>query len=236
MLVAVVIILGLSFGNTSAASPWDEIRSLIASLQEQVAQLFTRTDNLAIKDTDLQNQIDSIELLPGPPGPEGPQGKSGVSLHLIDGDGQDLGVLIDSGAQGKERIYTTYFPEAGVKLRFHEHYPPDVESFFVTVEPDNNTTLFLSSDCSGTPYAAVSNWPNNLTRVGTSTPPITETPTYYKNTSGAEEDNEFHSLIGSSGVCVSTSSNNFFVPGSTLEEVTLPFAEPVAWPLEIVVQ
>ncbi len=219
--LAVVVVVGLSFRSTAAANPWDEIKAAIASLQAQVAQLFTRTDNLAAKDIDLQNQIDS-----------------GASLRLIDGGGQDLGILIDSDTLGnrKERIYTSYFPQVGVKIRFAEHYTPGAGSFFVTVEPDNNTALFLSSDCSGAPYATVPNWPNSLTRVGTSTPPIIGTPTYYKNTSGVEEENEFHSLIGSSGICVSTSSNNFFVPGSALEKITLPFTEPVAWPLEIVVQ
>ncbi|MBI2045114.1 collagen-like protein [Candidatus Pacearchaeota archaeon] len=55
--------------QTAINALWDEI----FNLKNQVANLFTKTD-------DLQQQIDNIELIPGPqgePGPIGPQGLQG---------------------------------------------------------------------------------------------------------------------------------------------------------------
>src|SRR5215213_7331507 len=62
----------------------------ITELQNQVAQL--------------KQQIASISLIPGPQGPAGPKGDTGepgapgsgagASVHLYDGNGQDLGVFV----------------------------------------------------------------------------------------------------------------------------------------------
>ena len=58
------------------------IQSVVETIQEQITSIFTAID-------DLQLQIDTIELTPGPEGPPGP------TLKVFDNEGTEIGYLLD---------------------------------------------------------------------------------------------------------------------------------------------
>lgn len=95
--VVLLLVFLLTVGIVSRAraangNPWGEIQAAIANLQQQLAELGQdilglqeEVSNIQDMDAELQNQIDQIELTPGPtgpPGPQGPQGEPGLGGSL----------------------------------------------------------------------------------------------------------------------------------------------------------
>jgi hypothetical protein len=87
-----IILLGgsivLAEPPTDSGQLWSaitELQSNVANLQIDTGSIWTEITNLQNKDIDLQNQIDTIELTPGPQGPQGEQGSQGepgATLHF----------------------------------------------------------------------------------------------------------------------------------------------------------
>jgi len=187
-------------------------------------------------------------------GPPGPQGPAGQNLHLFDANGQDLGILVDAEiyfeAELLERLksnlpltpslpagsipptvlekklFKTYLSTLGVSPLIMERSRSETAEI---VSPLSGGIVFEEMDCTGTAFSLdrtdrVAIAPNMLIRAAG--------PRYFKFgvRMGALNGQSFlPETIGQPCMNTATSTAN----GIQLEEVTLPFTEPIAWPLEI---
>ena len=173
-------------------------------------------------------------------GPTGPQGPSGNTLHLYDANGQDLGILLMSkfcNGSNDIQMHNVFLPALGLIFYVFETgeysaigVPPPHTAFIsgrecssgVDIRNGNETTWFSGQDCIGTASAGV---PNRYSLIKNNF------VNYYRFNSGIF-DTMASSVRNSDGVC-----SNYETPFSRyalpLEEVTLPFTEPLAWPLRI---
>ncbi len=74
--------------NSAGYSPWYQLWKAIWKLQAEVSKLWNAI-------VGLQNQINNIQLIPGPPGPEGPLGEQGAP-----GPQGEQGLQGPEGSQG----------------------------------------------------------------------------------------------------------------------------------------
>ena len=128
--------------------------------------------------TDLKNQINTIELIPGPqgaqglPGPQGPEGpsNSGNSFVLTDANGDFLGDVITIESQDKVKVRVPFFLSDGTKI--HSLVTFSTSNFEIM---DNSvpyhvaghvnspqgyyvpSIVYTTNDCSGTPYISGEN-------------------------------------------------------------------------------
>jgi len=198
--------------------------------------------------SDLQNQINIIELTPGPQGPAGPQGpqgekgepgtdgqdgaqglpgKDGLSVHLFDGNNQDLGILLDADLYngGITRQFRTYLPDENVIVSFFlTHQQRKVQFADGGV---SSGIFFEGLNCTGNPsFRIPHSSPHMVYRM------ISETisPRYF--TFLNDEGDILTKSYFDGAIC-----QNFVSPqlqyGYALREISIPFTEPIAWPLEI---
>lgn len=174
----------------------------------------------------LQEQIDDIELIPGPPGQQGEPGPIGPSLKVVDDNDQDLGLLVnvDANANTSARYFTTYISESDFLIRFKQ--AKTIDNFTIKVTIRQEAVYYLEPNCNGNPYARNSYF----------------SPSGFKSYSG----NRFFRYTDDTGASLQSESylrENGCINGvysDTLlylvEEITPPFSYPVSGPLRIVEQ
>ena len=144
----------------------------------------------------------------------------GTSLHLVDANGQDLGIplSVERGA----RRFTTYLPNEGVVLQIVGHGRKEGG----TRIEETDGIRFLKLDCQGDPYTRMDGSPPAIMKGG---------HRYFKFVIGPKiEGAQVLSILSSStDGCVNSSHYEDIFP---LEEITFPFTEPLAWPLQIVTE
>lgn len=182
--------------------------------------------------TNLQEQIANIQLIPGPIGPQGPQGDVGLvgpqgeqgphgeigpagsQLHLFDANGQDLGILIN--AEANASYFRTYIPTEFVFLNFDQSR----NSSSISVTP-TGTIYFHLENCIGTPYAGGPGNPHGA---------ILTHGRLFKYT----DDSIVYGPVSVSVLEPDGCHNQQFGAGGyPLQEISLPFSLPLAWPLEV---
>lgn len=157
------------------------------------------------------------EGIKGDSGIDGKDGADGANLHLFDANGQDLGIYIGFEAGG-DATHKTYVPALHAFLEFYVRNLTSGAT--VTVEPRGGV-FYMQSNCEGVVYITDEKIPNMLLR---------DENKFFVVTSDAPTSQTLKSEWHDSG-CVNT---NIFLNGLyRVEEVTLPFSYPPAFPLEV---
>ena len=158
----------------------------------------------------------------GLPGPKGDKGDSGQEFHLLDANDQDLGIAVSGSG--------TYVPSLGVFAGFLANSRTrDVQMSVVQL---NGGIFFVDNNCTSQAFI--------MDRADRSPPALMSlikstgvSPRYFKftGTTGAAVGASLLPEAPPSASCatVATSTPNAYM----LEEVTLPFTEPIAWPLRV---
>lgn len=169
--------------------------------------------------------VNGVIGLTGPKGEKGEQGVAGqpaLSLHLQDGNGQDLGIFI-----GGVGAFQSYIPSSGVWADFLVNNTTRTAIFVGKAQ----YVFFSGTGCSGTPYfdsAALGVGNLGMVRIPSSR--------FFK---WAQTPTLFSVVVKSSaygGETPSVCGDHLSTLASADEatEVTAPFTEPLAWPLKIV--
>ncbi len=160
----------------------------------------------------------------GETGPQGPAGTGGATLRLEDGRGQDLGIYM-----GKEdvRYYSSVIPETGLSLTFNQN----TDQATVNLQTDEGPQVFFSqSGCTGDAYSSMRLAPTDVTRTA-----ITGmSKRYFTGTQRDATLTDVALSYAQATRCLDASHENRWL--WPLTEVTLPFTEPLAWPLRVVVE
>ncbi len=182
-----------------------------------------------------------LQGLPGPQGeigPQGPQGERGApgliagGLHLFDANGQNLGTLVYTDGTD----YRTYLSALNAVVGFRSFSLRVNQGAPHTAKIISSGTIrvyFDSLDCSGQLYleaaALLSEW--GLQEVY----PIGALGGYYRIVPSSQlVDLNFSSLSEPiDGGCQQTGVTSLVEPFYPLEELSLPFVEPLGWPLRI---
>jgi len=238
--LALVLVSGTALAKSENGVPFNDLWNAIAGLQEQ---------------------INNIELLPGPQGeqgehgpmgPQGPQGEQGPigatglageqgpvgpqgdkgehgedgddgsSLVLEDGNGQELGIFTSLSSGDN---YSAYIPDIGRLMEFHSS--PD---YMIKLNLPIATFYYPQINCGGTPFIQLSPSFQNtvfegayesgdqLYKADLSTTPYTRTSKSDKASLQGPCQNFGRTITKSVDI----------IP------VSLPFTEPLEWPLQIV--
>lgn len=166
---------------------------------------------------------------PGPRGEQGPTGPAGSGggsqLHLFDGRGQDLGLFIDANS-------TTFLPGLALYLRFAEQgssrnaLPPK----FV---PINDGLYFEQLNCAGAIYLDIDRVSTVVQRQGV----FAGNPDVFGRFRIIPDSSPMSVTIrsrpsGDGGFnCLNITPNSKAV--YPVESITLPFSEPLTYPLRI---
>jgi hypothetical protein len=151
-------------------------------------------------------------------GSQGIQGEVGPTLHVYDANGQDLGILVNADASFAGNI-TSYLPEPGIFVNIRQS-----DSNKLATIANDDTVWFTGDNCTGTPYGRSGNPGATI---------IKSNGRAFKYINGT---NIVNGLPGSAsnlagGACANNqSANSLMIP---MEEVSLPFSLPPAWPLEV---
>jgi len=210
--VFAILIFGVSVkaqGSDPLALIWD----WIGRLRERV--------------TILEEEVANIELIPGPEGPQGPVGSpgpAGQQLHLYDANGQDLGIFIDADTMsGQEFSYRTYFPSLNIIPEFRSNI-----SALVNLLPAYNPNgfYFQSGDCTGIAYMDAQPLPHALYKMAYG-------PRYFRASNESIYQGAFIRPMNSryTNICTGFPATN--VLSYLFDEITLPFIEPIVWPVSI---
>lgn len=186
----------------------------------------------------LEQQIADIQLIPGPQGEQGLRGEPGepgqdaMILHLKDGNGQDLGTLVDSellteeGTTTDDRLYTTYLENEGIFLEFLLRTNRTVSLLGGRTMLNSNYggIYFRNLNCTNDAFLTTQPVPNTLYKAGTR---------YFKASEESLTLGSWPRATASRYIndCQNTGDAS---PLYILDEVSLPFTEPIAWPLRIV--
>lgn len=160
----------------------------------------------------------------GESGPAGTDGKNGAALRLEDGTGQQLGLYV-----GKEdrRYYSSVIPEAGLSLTFNQN----TDQATVKLEVEEGPQIFFSeSGCTGTAYSSMRVAPTDITRTAISGLPVR----YFTGIHRDAELTDVATSYAQASRCVEASREKRWL--WPLTDVSLPFTEPLTWPLRIVRQ
>ena len=179
----------------------------------------------------------------GPQGPQGPQGAAGMNVHLVDGNGQDLGLLIDADPYGPAfrcfgftgsvctsftpnlKTYRTFVSSANVIVPVRGN----ARTQTAEVDPITNRTVFFSgSNCTGTAFVATS---DGSFDVSTNMLLRTTGPRYFAYIGGSTVASPSAQSVLPGQPCLNTSTTT--PTAFTVQEVSLSFTEPIAWPLKI---
>jgi len=163
-----------------------------------------------------------IQGEPGPKGGAGEQGVAGSSFHLYDANGQDLGTIVDSARDTDGERFTVFLSKQGVFTTFLARTRDQA----IFIDALDVTTYFSDLDCTGIAYAINTVGPNQLIRSLQGSP----VNRFFKYKGGSIGPTL--SKTDDRGVCVnsglSANPNNV-----QLEELTMPFTLPLAWPFEV---
>jgi len=155
----------------------------------------------------------------GDTGEAGADGEGGTEFHLVDGDGQDLGIVLR--ARTNANGFTTYIAEVDGLFGF------DQTANEAGLLKNGVGVHFEQAECAGEPH-----FKGNFSK---STQVIyhdrVEDKFYKKNADDNVQERDSQSRLEVDRGCVgdlSTDSHTLL-----LEEITLPFTEPLAVPLEV---
>ena len=165
--------------------------------------------------------------LQGEPGVQGVAGQDAMTLHLKDANGQDLGTLVSSsllteaGTNTDDRLYTTYLENGDVFLEF-------LLRTNRTVSLMGGRTFggiyFRNLDCTNDAFLTTQPVPSTLYKAGTR---------YFKASEESLTLGSWPRATASNYLNGCQNSGDGY-PLYILDEVSLPFSEPIAWPLRIV--
>lgn len=165
----------------------------------------------------------------GPQGPSGADGSDASTLHLFDANGQDLGAVVHGS--GSDNVHT-YLPTLGVIAVF------DLANDVLVRHP---TFIYYEEDnCTGEPLVDTSHGgivqSYDLLRLyGVPLDNRPNPPTYRIVRGAAFSLRTYRSRWQREDDTVICKNLPLSGPTSlvALEEVTLPFTEPLTWPLEV---
>ncbi len=226
------VVVGLPVLAAEPTSKTTDPTDFANSIWTAIKGLAIRVTTLEQRIVELTQKIENISLIPGPQGPQGPVGQSGTSLHLIDGNGQDLGLLLNAdGGNGVNGIFSVFRPDKDIFFRlstqYHRGEPTDVNW-----SNGNHIVFFTDNNCTGTPMSNVGFLdPQLLVRVGNLNNGGTR---YFKSVNQQSQTIQFQSRMAPESSCVNDNdqSQSMYV----LEEISMPFQEPLAFPLIIKMQ
>jgi len=170
----------------------------------------------------------------GSMGPPGPQGPAGQQLHLVDANSNEIGILLNTEPDGNHALHYVYLPTLGViaKIKDSEYFR-SATILSANSQGSNwiSPVAFDGPNCTGTAFIPFSNTDSfsrfALTKTGTSR--------YFKFSGQvAPSITALSSINTNPSACQSINSSYQNVP--ILQEITLPFSDPLAWPLQIVMQ
>lgn len=222
-LVVAMVVMTASLSVVSAANeknPFEMVWAAIKDIQEQIVNIA-----LLPGPQGEQGPVGATSTVPGPIGPQGPQGEpgeGGPSLVLKDANGQNLGILLGSTRGGSsERKYETYLPDIDVFLQIVER----TSARTVIIDDNPPVIYFTELNCLGTPFDGTSSASKSVT-------PVLANGKTYKITGPS-----LNSPVAKSRLDQATCSNGEQQLGGILaEEITLPFNEPIAYPLSVVLE
>jgi hypothetical protein len=158
----------------------------------------------------------------GAKGDAGAPGAPGQNLHVLDANNQDLGIFLYTAGGG----YEVYLPSSHIITFINTQ---DAEQTAV-VTGTFGSVLYTTSDCTGTGYAEQSDL-NQLTEVARLPGGIH----YFTPLALPRSTQTIVSFSDGTGNCrLENAPNDESV--FSLKEITLPFTEPLTWPLRIVEQ
>ena len=160
----------------------------------------------------------------GDKGETGATGQNGNTLHLYDGNNQDLGLIVSTDVSN----YITYIPQSNVSVQIKA----DDVAKSIGVYTFYNTVTFEDVNCGGAAFASQRN-PKSIKNLIQVTGLIGGINRYYRYESTSPIHQITKSLVNSSSGCANLDGGADFYPNFALQEVALPFTEPLAWPLEI---
>lgn len=160
----------------------------------------------------------------GDVGEQGIPGINGKSFRLVDGNNQDLGILLDAEITIEE-WFTTYFADDNLIMRF---YAEPRYSRATAVFGGGGMLYFKEANCQGDIYDAESVAIHKIVKHFKSK--------YYKAAnSNFENITSYSQYYPSPGYCENL-PYGVARKGQLLTEITLPFSEPLAYPLDIINQ
>ena len=107
---------------------------------------------------DLQQQINNIQLIPGPTGPQGPSGPSGKGLKVIDTHGNNVGLFLDISSEFPkyenlphiEKQLLSVFNTSTNSILAYEINSATLRNEYVYFDPYG--FYYQSNNCTGNPY------------------------------------------------------------------------------------
>ena len=203
-LAAVLAIVNSLLADDRDRTPMSRIWEAIKELRSDVA--------------DLQAEVANIELTPGLAGPQGEPGPAGPSLHLYDGNGLDLGILINVIEPARASRFVSYLSDPDILLEFR----PEVQTKTIFMNNLGSPLYFSSPDCIGPAYSPSGGNPGATVVSHTNRVfKFTDQPLVSGNNGWSRLAND---CANGQGV------SQMYYP---LEEVLLPFSLPPVWPLEV---
>ena len=121
------------------------------------------------------------------------------------------------------QTYRAYIPQLGVAMRFLQNG----RALTSKVDVFNFSVFFTDRNCSGDPFTSESGWRHGVTKPA-------NTQRYFKFTGNLPITRRAISGIDNNGGCGAVDFD--VTPSFLLQEITLPFTEPLAWPLSIKVR
>lgn len=164
----------------------------------------------------------------GDTGTQGPVGVNGMTLHLKDANGQDLGLLTnsalvnESGSTTDDRIYTTYLTDTDIFLEFVLHTDRTVS--LNSGRSGVTGIYFRGLNCTNDGFLTTQPVPHTLYKAGSR---------YFKASQESLSLGSWPRATSSRYIngCQNTGDG---YPLYILDEVFLPFSEPLAWPLQVI--
>ena len=180
----------------------------------------------------------------GEKGDSGTGGGSGSQLHLYDANNQDLGIVVDHvGNQGYNSFITSiesFVEFEGSRRLGAGAHAGDPNHHYEAYIVNNGNIFYLLPDCAGIPYSGdIASQPQNTIFIGGSTNRMFKTTdglitrNIEVTNAGEVPGHLIMSYLSSSTGCANNPSASYQVPSFVpLEEISLPFTLPLAWPLQ----
>jgi hypothetical protein len=160
----------------------------------------------------------------GERGEQGPAGSSGTALHLFDANGQDLGIFV--GQDEKATWIFTFLPSSGDLLRIYAGDPK------VQIDTSVNRISYSELNCQGDPFSTSVRSPSIKNQIDASVV-VSGVKKYFRFITSIPAQRVSNSYRDNTGICINLDGGGRFNPTYELQEVSLPFSEPLAWPLEV---
>jgi len=159
--------------------------------------------------------------------------QAGADLHLFDGDGQDLGILVDVKTSFQAR--PPFLPDD------YAAFNPDLNAFlfFANVAPEPSlvsplaTFLYDGEDCTGTQFISFffeeRTFNPQTVYEDVALSPLLFKPVISEPLADRTAVSQTDPVLG----CVATSTPKLIPNTLRMEEIFVPFTEPLAYPLEV---